>query len=47
MTTTMTIAIETYANLTNRTFNEVLLEMDKGNEIIIDNIVKMMFAITQ
>ncbi len=44
MRNTMTLAIETYANLTNRTFNEVATQM-QTNEIIQENIMKLMFSI--
>jgi len=43
METTMRLAIETYANLTNITFNEALDKM-QNNEIVRDIIVKMMFC---
>jgi hypothetical protein len=44
MTTTMKLAIETYANLTNRTFNEVLTEM-QSSELIQESIKKLMFCV--
>ena len=44
MTTTMKLAIETYANLTNRTFNEVLEQM-QTSKVIQESIMKLMFSI--
>jgi len=44
METTMKLAIETYANLTNRTFNEVLEQM-QTNKVIQESIMKLMFSI--
>lgn len=44
MTTTMKLAIETYANLTNRTYNEVLEQM-QTNRTIQENIMMLMFSI--
>ena len=45
MKTTMKLAIETYANLTNRTFNEVLEQM-QTNETIQSSIMKLMFCVS-
>jgi len=45
MKTTMKLAVETYATLTNRTPNEILSECLSGNEIIIENIKKLMFSV--
>ena len=44
METTMKLAIETYANLTNRTFNEVLGQM-QTNKVIQESIMKLMFSV--
>ncbi len=44
MTTTMTIAIETYANLTNRTFEEVVEQM-QTSKVIQESIMKLMFCV--
>ena len=44
MTTTMKLAIETYAKLTNRTFNEVLEQM-QTNKVIQESIMKLMFCV--
>ena len=46
MTTTMKLSIETYSNLTGRTFNEVVTECTNGNEIVIGNIQKLMFSVS-
>ena len=43
METRMKLAIETYAKLTNRTFNDVLQEM-RTSKLIQENIMKLMFA---
>jgi len=44
METTMKLAIETYANLTNSTFEEVLDEM-QTNEVIQRSVMKLMFCV--
>jgi hypothetical protein len=44
METTMKLAIETYANLTNRTFNQVAKEM-QTSKLIQDSIMKLMFSV--
>ena len=44
METTIKLAIETYSNLTGRTFNEIVEECVNGNEVIMENIKKLMFA---
>ena len=44
METTMRLAIETYAKLSNVTFDEALDKM-QNNEIVRDIIVKMMFCV--
>ena len=43
MKTRMKLAIETYAKLTDRTFNEVVVEM-QTSKLIQENIMKLMFA---
>lgn len=45
METTMKLAIETYANLTNRTFSDIVNECNNGNNTVIENIQKLMFSI--
>jgi hypothetical protein len=45
METTMKLAIETYANLTNRTFDSVVSQCAIGNEVVIENIQKLMFCV--
>jgi len=45
METTMKLAIETYSNLTGRTFNEIVEECVNGNEVIMESIKKLMFSI--
>jgi len=45
METTMKLAIETYANLMNYSFEYVVNECLNGNEIITENVTKLMFAI--
>ena len=44
METAMRLAIETYSNLTGRTFEDVLRECNNGNETIIESIKMLMFA---
>jgi len=39
----MKLAIETYANLTNRTFNEVLEQM-QTSKVIQESVMKLMFC---
>ena len=41
----MKLSIETYSNLTGRTFNEIVTECVNGNEVIIENIQKLMFSV--
>lgn len=40
----MKLAIETYAELTNRTFKDVVDECQSGNKTIIESIQMLMFA---
>ncbi len=44
METAMKLAIETYANLTNRTFNEVAEQM-QTSKVIQESIMKLMFCV--
>ena len=44
MENTMEIAIETYANLTNKTFKEVAEQM-QTSEVIQESIMKLMFCV--
>ena len=44
MKTTMKLAIENYATLTNNTFESIVSECNNGNKIIIRNVQKLMFA---
>jgi hypothetical protein len=46
METTMKLAIETYANLMNYSFEYVVNECLSGNVTIIENITKLMFAVS-
>jgi len=46
METTMRLAIETYAELTNKTFEQVATEM-QTNKIIQDTIMKLMFCVSK
>jgi len=45
METTMKLAIETYSNLMNYSFEYVVNECLNGNEIIIENVTKLMFSV--
>ena len=45
METTMKLAIETYSNLTGRTFNEIVIECNNGNDTIIESIKMLMFSV--
>ena len=44
METTMKLAVETYANLTNRSFNEVATQM-QTDKVIQESIMKLMFCV--
>lgn len=44
METRIKLAIETYSKLTNRTFENVLNEMNNGNKVIIESVQMLMFA---
>jgi hypothetical protein len=45
METTMKLAIETYAKLTNITFNEALGKM-QTNKVVQNSIIKLMFCVS-
>jgi hypothetical protein len=45
METTMKLAIETYANLMNYSFEYVVNECLNGNEVIIENVTKLMLCV--
>ena len=45
METAMRLAIETYAELMNYTFEHVVNECLNGNKDIIDNITRLMFCV--
>ena len=45
METTMKLAIETYAKLTNITFNEALGKM-QTNKVVQNSIMKLMFSVS-
>lgn len=45
MKNAMTIAIETYSDLTGKTFNEIVAECNKGNQVIIESIQMLMFSV--
>lgn len=44
METTMRLAIETYANITNKTFDEVAIQM-QTNKIIQESILTLMLCV--
>ena len=44
METTLKLAVETYANLTNRSFNEVATQM-QTDKVIQESIMKLMFCV--
>ena len=45
MENTMKLAIETYAELTKRTIEEVHEEIRNKNEVVIETIMKLMFCV--
>ena len=45
METTMKLAIETYAKLTNRTFESIVEDCMNGDYVVASNIQKLMFTI--
>ena len=46
MSTTMKLAIETYANLTNRTFERIIELSLSGDNVVNENIMKLMFSVS-
>ena len=46
METAMKLAIETYSNLMNYSFEYVVNECLNGNEVIIESIQKLMFSVS-
>ncbi len=46
MTNTMKLAIETYANLTNQSFDRLVELSLSGDEVVNDNIAKLMFSVS-
>tara|TARA_R110002153_G_scaffold266685_1_gene430212 strand:- start:1422 stop:1562 length:141 start_codon:yes stop_codon:yes gene_type:complete len=46
MKNTMTLAIETYSKLNNKTFNSVVEECNKGNKTVIESIKMLMFSVS-
>ena len=42
----MKLAIETYSNLTGKTFDSIVTECLNGNKTVVENITKLMFSIT-
>ena len=47
MTTTMKLAIETYANLTNQSFERIVELSISGDNVVNNNIMKLMFSISK
>ena len=45
METTMKLAIETYSNLTNQSFDKILELSLLGDEVVNKNIMKLMFSL--
>lgn len=45
METTLKLAIETYSELTGRDFQEILSDCLTGNEVVMNNIKKLMFSV--
>jgi hypothetical protein len=46
METTMKLAIETYSNLMNYSFEYVVNECLNGNQVITESIQKLMFSVS-
>ena len=44
MSTTMNLAIETYANLTNQTAERIIELSLSGDKVVTENIMKLMFS---
>lgn len=45
METTMKLAVETYAELMNYSFEFVVKEFLNGNKVVIENVTKLMFCV--
>jgi hypothetical protein len=41
--TTFNLAVQTYAELSNRSIQEVVTEIQNGNKTLVENIIKLMF----
>jgi hypothetical protein len=41
--TTFNLAVQTYAELSNRSIEEVVTEIQNGNKTLVENIIKLMF----
>ena len=41
--TTFNLAVQTYAQLSNRSIQEVVTEIQNGNKTLVENIIKLMF----
>ena len=41
--TTFNLAVKTYAELSNRSIEEVVTEIQNGNKTLVENIIKLMF----
>jgi hypothetical protein len=41
--TTFNLAVQTYAELSNRSIQEVVKEIQNGNKTLVENIIKLMF----
>jgi (2Fe-2S) ferredoxin len=46
MSTTMNLAIETYANLTNQTAERIIELSLSGDNVVNENIMKLMFSVS-
>jgi len=40
----MKLAIETYSNLANKTFEEVVTEINNGNKVVTDSVMMLIFT---
>ena len=45
METTLKLAIETYANITNQTTKDVMQKCLDGNQAVIDSVQMLMFSV--
>ena len=45
MENVMKIAIETYAKLTNTSFDKIVSDCQNGNIVVIENVQKLMFSV--